>query len=185
MHTYAIEWVKEEGLTNCTPIYRNPQSPETLITNMKEPVSSIFEAFERACEMEPTKDCIGVQVPGEDGKPVYKWTSYAEWRDLILKTAKVLEKFNIAAGENKFVVMAATVSKEWLLLDMALMRICGISVPFYRTLGPQVVKQIFDETGAQTLAGLSEDLLKYVKDGGPESVQNLISLDTPSEELLG
>lgn len=81
-----------------------------------------------------------MQVPGEDGKPVYKWTSYADWRELILKTAKVLEKFNIVGGDNKFVVMAATLNKEWLLLDMALMRVCAISVPFYRSLGPKAVK---------------------------------------------
>lgn len=46
------------------------------------------------------------------------------------------------------------------------------------------MKQIFDETEAETLAGPSADLLKYIKEGGPESVKNLISLDTPSESLL-
>ena len=96
----------------------------------------------------------------------------------------MLEKNHIATGENKFVVMAATLSKEWLLMDLALMRICGISVPFYRTLGPLAIKQIFDETEAETLAGPSQDLLKYIKDGGPESVKNFVCLDRPSEELM-
>ena len=59
-----------------------------------------------------------------------------------------MESFNIVKGENKFVVMAATLSKEWLLLDMALMRICAITVPFYRALSSTAVKQIFDETEA-------------------------------------
>ena len=73
--------------------------------------------------------------------------------------------------ENKFVVMAASLSKEWLLLDLALMRICAISVPFYRSLGPQAIKQIFKETEAETLAGSCEDILKYIKDlfrAGPD-----------------
>ena len=65
-----------------------------------------------------------------------------------MKTAEVMESFNIVKGENKFVVMAATLSKEWLLLDMALMRICAITVPFYRALSSTAVKQIFDETEA-------------------------------------
>ena len=92
----------------------------------------------------------------------------------------MLEKHHIATGENKFVVMAASLSKEWLLLDLALMRICAISVPFYRSLGPQAIKQIFKETEAETLAGSCSDILKYIKDGGPQSVKNLICLDNPS-----
>ena len=60
MHTYAVEWAKEEGLTNCSPIYRNPHSPETLVTNTDPPMSSIFEGFERACDADPDRDCIGV-----------------------------------------------------------------------------------------------------------------------------
>ena len=57
-------------------------------------------------------------------------------------------------------------------------------MPFYRTLGPLAIKQIFDETEAETLAGPSQDLLKYIKDGGPESVKNFVCLDRPSEELM-
>ena len=59
-------------------------------------------------------------MEGIDGKRRYEWTSFAEWRKLTIKTAKVLEKNNIATGENKFVVMTATINKEWLLLDLAL-----------------------------------------------------------------
>ena len=62
---------------------------------------------------------------------MYTWASYAEWLELVIKTAKVLEKFHIITGTNKFVVMAATLTKEWLLLDLALIKICGVSVPFY------------------------------------------------------
>ena len=104
IHTYAVEWAKEEGLTNCSSIYRNPHSPQTLVTKY---------------------NCQG------DRNPVYEWISFAEYRRLVYKAAKLLEKIHIATGENKFVVMAATLSKEWLLMDLALMRICGISVPFY------------------------------------------------------
>ncbi len=141
-YVYAVEHGREDGLTNCSPIYRNGQFPETLVDNFANPVNSLFEAFERKCEETPEAKCIGTQVLDSEGKKGYSWLTYKEWRARILRTTRLLVKLGIGTGANKFVAMVSTLSKEWLLLDMALIRVSAISVPFYRFLGVPEVRSI-------------------------------------------
>ncbi len=87
---YSVEFAKEEGLDNCTPIYRNAKAPSTLVDNLSRPVDSLYAGFERSVKENPDKRCMGVQVQGEDGYLSYSWYSFKEWSALTHKTCKIL-----------------------------------------------------------------------------------------------
>ena len=75
----SVEVGQEEGMTNCSGIYRSAVFSDKLMDNMEEPVDSIYHAFEGVCATHGARDCIGWQEPGPEGKgkPCYKWMSYA------------------------------------------------------------------------------------------------------------
>ncbi len=181
-YQYAVEYRREGGLPN-TPIFRNARFPEALLSNLSDPVSSLFEAFERTCRHKPHAKCIGTQVLDAQGSKSYSWLSFAEWRACILRVSRLLVKLGIGTAANKFVAMVSSLSKEWLLLDMALIRICAVSVPFYRFLGASQIQAILLETEAEVLAGPSADLLNCAQ-AGLARVKTLLCLDSPTSSLL-
>ena len=120
---YSVEVSKEEDLANCTGVYRCAHFPDHLMDNMEQPVDSIYQAFEVVCASHGAKDCIGWQELGPDGKPCYKWMSYAQFLEQAEKAARVLAKHGIGLGAHRHVTIVATISREWLTVDMGLMRL--------------------------------------------------------------
>ena len=95
---YAIEVKSQEESKDSTPIYRKADMPDRLISNYEEPLYSVYQLFERTVKTMPDNRCIGIKVTPEKGEAYYKWNTYAEANQEVLKTAKVIQKYELLTG---------------------------------------------------------------------------------------
>ena len=90
---YAIEIQSQEESKDSTPIYRSADIPDKLISNFEEPLYSVYQLFELSVKTKPDNKCIGVkQIPEDGSAPFYKWNTYAESNQEVLKSAKIIQK---------------------------------------------------------------------------------------------
>ena len=95
-------------------------------------------------------------------------------------------KRGFLSEEDKFVAIVGTNRNEWMITDLAINMIGGVSVPFYQALSGDATQHIVSETGVTTLFGAGPDILRFVKLGkeATEGIQNIVSFDGVSEELI-
>ncbi len=89
--------------------------------------------------------------------------SYKEVDECVWKAAKIISKYSILSGDLKLVPIMAPIIKEWLIVDLAINLIGGVTVPLYQSLGPHGIHYILEETDPTSLIGGSADIVKMLK----------------------
>ena len=165
-----------------SPIFRNPTSPERLVTNFEPPVRSVYEIFKRSALKWPERKCLGSQVKADD-TITYKWLSYAEVDQRVNQAASVLKKKGLVSEERKHVALMAPLSIEWLIFDLAINLLGAISVPINTRLPPPHLVSLVTNS-AHSIVGTSEELTKLAEAGLDCSSFSILSLNGISEALL-
>ncbi len=80
----------EEESKTCTPVFRKRLCEDELIDNFDPPYNSIYELFKDTCKHYGDNPCMGDIIKSEDAPPRYKWRTYNEIDDLVIRTAKLI-----------------------------------------------------------------------------------------------
>lgn len=107
----------------------------------------------------PSREAIGFKKEEE-----WKSLSWADFRRMVYKTANALKQYGIKSGER--VGIYSDNSAEWMVFDLAIMALGGVSVPLYSTASRDQVRYILNDchvrvllTGNQEQYDLSYELL--------------------------
>ncbi len=127
---------------------------------------NIAELLNKNCDRFPTKGAIGF-------KKKDKWTeiSWNAFRRLVFKTANALRSSGIGEGDR--VAIFSDNSAEWIVMDLAVLALGGITVPVYAT-----------NTEEQAAYILKEAACKIILTGNQEQYDAAANLLTGGETAL-
>lgn len=116
---------------------------------------TIPSLFFHACDQFASKTAF---MTKEDGQ----WTniSYAQAEDRVIHIAKCL--LHIGMERQDHIAIFATNCPEWVLLDLAVQSIGGVTVPVYPTLNPNQVQFIVDHANVKMIFGNNPEKLSQI-----------------------
>lgn len=115
---------------------------------------TILEAFENRVNESSTRPALRRRVDS-----VWTPLSWKEWWESSERVAAALVDRGVQAGDR--VLLLCETRVEWVIADVAIMMLGGITVPVYPSLGPMLVKHIAVDSGA--VAALVSDPLQLDK----------------------
>lgn len=106
---------------------------------------TIYQKFKEVCEQNPRRLVVYWKSDGH-------WFSsrYGEFLDQVDCLAGGLLKIGITKGER--LAILSENRPEWLMMDLALNKIGGVSVPIHTTANQQLIEHILKDSGAKFLA---------------------------------
>ena len=135
---------------------------------------TLYEGFRRGASVNPLGPCMGFRAVSTTGFATpYIYTSYSECLARADSFSAGLETLKLVEPTDDGMLVLCLYMKnctEWILAEQATFALGGATVPFYDTLGPDTVRFILNQTGAQTVVctrGELENLCK-VKKSSPE-----------------
>jgi long-chain acyl-CoA synthetase len=105
---------------------------------------------------------------GEDPRPAimhksdgaYKNISYRELRDMVERFASGLSALGVRRGD-RFALLSEN-RPEWIVTDMAMMKLGAVNVSLYQTLSPKQIEYILSDSGAAYLLVSNRSYLRKV-----------------------
>ncbi|KAL7481699.1 hypothetical protein ACHAW6_007374 [Cyclotella cf. meneghiniana] len=139
---------------NRTPIHRSPD-PLATPTLGAHGVRTLYEALRRGRDINPLGPCLGYRATASNTgyATPYVYASYGECVARVDAIAAGMEGYNsgslLGRNEDGMLLLGIYMKNcpEWLLAEHAIYCLAGSTVPFYDTLGPDVVRFILEHTG--------------------------------------
>ncbi|MFH1313837.1 MAG: long-chain fatty acid--CoA ligase [Candidatus Eisenbacteria bacterium] len=123
---------------------------------------TLYEAFSRAVALNPGRTAL--MHRGEDH--AYRRISYREMSDSVNMAASAITRLGISKGDR--VAIFSHNRPEWIIVDLAVLKIGAIVVPVYPTLSPAAVKHILTDSGTRLVFVEDAGLLSSIRDAETE-----------------
>lgn len=139
---------------------------------------TIPEAFSRAVRDYSTR--IALKYKDESG--AYTGITYEELDRITDRLASSLRRLGVGAGD--CVAIIAYHGPQWVITDLAVLKIGGIIVPIYHTLSPQVIRYILDDAGCRLVFVENEALrasVETIRDGAP-ALEHIVLFENGAQE---
>ncbi|TAE48716.1 MAG: AMP-dependent synthetase, partial [Cytophagales bacterium] len=110
------------------------------------------------------------------------WTEYT-WKQVaeqVRRMASALKAMGVKKGDNIGIVSKNC--SHWIMADLAIMMVGGVSVPFYPTLDAEKINQVLTHSDCKVLFVGKLDDWKGMKDGIPADVHKISMLPSSSEK---
>lgn len=135
---------------------------------------TIFEAFSQSALKHSNKIALMYRREGK-----YVGISYKELIDSVEAVAEGGKRLGIGKGDR--IGILSYNRPEWVIADLAVLKIGGIVVPVYHTLPPSHVKHIINDSNAKLIFVenvLLLDLVRGIKDECP-TLKNVVVFESP------
>ena len=127
-------------------LYSNPSGLQNpAMTTVSEPIT-LHESSMRAVTLDPSRTAL--MYRGDEYK--YRRISYREVSNSVNTVARAMSALGIGKGDR--VAILSYNRPEWIIADLAIMKIGAIVVPIYHTLSPSAVIHILSDK--EILAGI-------------------------------
>jgi long-chain acyl-CoA synthetase len=142
---------------------------------------TIVQMFDRLCEKfeHDPRPAIMYRSEGE-----YKSISYSDLRSMVERFADGLTALGVRRGD-RFALLSEN-RPEWIVADMAIMRLGAINVSLYSTLAPKQIEYILSDSGAKYLLVSNRSHLRKVPGTGTafQTLNKIILLspDAPPDD---
>lgn len=107
--------------------------------------STIYTAFRETAARYPQKPAL--RNKGDDGK--YRSISFEALGDSVDRLAASLSRLGIAKGDR--VAIFAYSGPEWIMADLAALKLGAVIVPLYHTLSPSAAKHILNDSACKLI----------------------------------
>ena len=160
-----------------------------------EECNTLLKHFKRHVAQTPDKAFLGTRTPpttegGEFGP--YQWITYKEVDHATEMLARGMRHYNLAPqieGEGKMQRICgiwAKNNKEWMITQLACMKVRTSVVGFYDAMGSSAVDFIIEQTELKTIVCTQEYLARVIemkKEGLARHVETVISMDGGVEAM--
>ena len=106
---------------------------------------TIYTAFREGAARSPQKPAL--RYKGDDGR--YRSISFAALEDSVDRVAASLSRLGIAKGDR--VAIFAYNGPEWIMADLAALKLGAVIVPLYHTLSPSAAKHILNDSACRLI----------------------------------
>ena len=118
---------------------------------------TIPEAFSRAVRDHSTRTALRYK----NDKGAYTGITYEELDHATDRLAASLSRLGVRAGDT--VAIIAYHGPQWVITDLAVLKLGGIVVPIYHTLAPSMIRYILDDAGCRIVFVENEELRAAVE----------------------
>ena len=175
---------------NRTPIHRShdPLATPTLGSNG---VRTLYESLRRGRDINPLGPCLGYGATSTTGYATpYVYSSYGETVSRVdcISAGLCHLKLIVRNVHDDMALLGVYMKNcpEWLLVEHAIYGLGGATVPFYDTLGPDVVRFILDHTGLSCVVCTRKELESLCRakqsGGGLDYFKTVILVDGVTAE---
>ncbi|CDW76486.1 long-chain-fatty-acid--ligase 5 [Stylonychia lemnae] len=168
------------------------QDPTKLVERPADDVTTLLEAFKRSAKRAPDTNYLGTRDEKAEGRP-YKWRTWSEIDEITTSYALAVKDLGMVPEiheENqtwKFMGIYAKNREEWAITNISNFKNSVVTVAFYDTLGPQAVEFVLRQTTLTSVSSAGQyvaGLIKLKKDGKANSLQNIVSFDEVSQDII-
>ena len=106
---------------------------------------TIYESFCKTATLHSEK--VALMYKGKDNE--YEGITYKELNDLVNRVAASVKNLGIKKGDK--VAIFSYNRPEWVIVDLAVLKLGGIVVPIYHTLSSSAVKHIINDSGSKLI----------------------------------
>ncbi len=118
--------------------------------------NTIYAAFRETAARHPQKPAL--RFKGDDGE--YRSISFEALGDSVDRLAASLDRLGIAKGDR--VAIFAYHGPEWVMADLAALKLGAVIVPLYHTLSPPAAKYILNDSACKLIFVESKELFAVI-----------------------